>query len=323
MNVASASEPDRPDLDQHSAETVDASSMARPRLVILSGKGGVGRSTVAAGLAIAAAARGERVLAVDVTADGGLAAAVASARTGPVDSEENGFGSLEVLALSTEQSLSQYVELYLKLPIAPSRIGPIARIFDYVATAAPGVREILTIGKIAWEVREGPWDAVIVDGPATGHIIELLAAADNLGSVIGRGVLVDQTDWIGELLADPVTTQVVTVVTPEELPTSETLGLIHRIEHETRVAIAGIVVNRVPPMLGPDGDARVVREQAEPGVSDGLRKALGLAMSRSESTETQLVRLAETGLPRCLVGEVVDPVAAVVAAGVAALVGRS
>src|SRR5205823_9417448 len=87
-----------------------------------------------------------------------------------------------VLAMSmdTEASLQEYLRLNLKVPVL-GRLGPLARVLDFVATAAPGVKEILTVGKICWEVRESiegraDWDLVVVDAAATGHIIGQLDA---------------------------------------------------------------------------------------------------------------------------------------------------
>ena len=77
--------------------------------------------------------------------------------------------------MDSEESLKEYLSLQLRLPLLV-RIGPLNRIFEYVATAAPGVREILTIGKMAWEVRERHWDLIVVDAVASGHIVGQLTA---------------------------------------------------------------------------------------------------------------------------------------------------
>ena len=72
--------------------------------------------------------------------------------------------------MDTEASLREYLKLQLRIPVV-GRIGPLAKAFDFVATAAPGVREILTVGKLCWEVRERHYDLVVVDAPASGHIV--------------------------------------------------------------------------------------------------------------------------------------------------------
>ena len=74
------------------------------------------------------------------------------------------------MAMDTEESLKEYLRLQLKVPLL-ARIGPLARTFDFVANAAPGVKEILTVGKLTWEVREDHYDLVVVDASATGHVV--------------------------------------------------------------------------------------------------------------------------------------------------------
>ena len=165
------------------------------RLLVVTGKGGVGKSTVAAALALVAAERGQRVLVVDVDAKGTIADRF---EAGPI-----GFKPREVMpgvslmAMDTEASLAEYLRLNLRVPII-GRLGPLAGMLDFVATAAPGVREILTIGKVCWEVRESiegraDWDLVIVDAAATGHVIAQLGAADAIGELVAVGPVRGQT----------------------------------------------------------------------------------------------------------------------------------
>ncbi len=277
--------------------------MQRP-LTIVAGKGGVGRSTVASALALNAAAAGGRVLVVDAINDGGLAAALGSAEP------TSGPGSIELLELTPELALDEYLKLFLKVPVPASRIKPISRIFDYVATAAPGVREILSIGKIAWEVKEGNWDAVVVDGPATGHIIELLAAPATLRQLISVGPLAGQTEWIAKLLANQSTTGVVLATTSEDLPVAECLELVGRVQNETAATVSGIVVTRVPSLLGRNAKAEAQRLMATEPVDPALAEALAIVVGRSDGAETQLGRIAEVNLPTVRVGESSQPVAA-------------
>ena len=137
----------------------------RRRLLVVAGKGGVGRSTVSAGLAVAAANRGATVLAIDGLCDGGLQRALGQKKRPGID----------VMQLNTEIALREYLDLYLHIPIPGLRLGPIASAFDFLAVAAPGVREILAMGKVCNEVRRDSHDLVILDAPATGHVVELLA----------------------------------------------------------------------------------------------------------------------------------------------------
>jgi len=178
------------------------------------------------------------VLAVDTMDSGDLAAAV-DGRPGSTALRP------EILGLTTQDSLNEYVRRFLKVPISPASIGPLSRVFDFVSNAAPGVKEILTVGKVGYEARFQDWDEIVVDAPASGHVVELLAAPTSLHELISSGPLVGQTAWLQELLAAPTTT-VSVVVTPEELPVAETTMLLRRLTEETDVAIDALIVNRTP-----------------------------------------------------------------------------
>ena len=86
------------------------------------------------------------------------------------------------------------------------RIGPLAKVFDFVATAAPGVHEILTVGKLCYEVRERHYDLVVVDASASGHIVGQLAAPQAINQLVQVGLIRQQTDWMLDILVDPATT---------------------------------------------------------------------------------------------------------------------
>src|SRR5436190_13055706 len=173
---------------------------------------------MAAATALLLARHGRRVLLVEVDAKGDV----------PAQFEERavGFSPREVypgvlaMAMDTEASLQEYLRLNLRVPVI-GRLGPLARVFDFVATAAPGVKEILTIGKIAWEVREAvegraDHDLVVVDAAATGHIVAQLGAADAIRELVDVGPLRNQTQWVSDIIADPQITAVNIVTSREE-----------------------------------------------------------------------------------------------------------
>ena len=224
------------------------------RLLFVTGKGGVGKTTVAAGLALLASQRGKRTLVCEVDAKGNLADFYESGPT-KFDAREIQPG-LFAMSMDTERSLDEYLRLFLRIPVM-GRIGPIARIFDFVATAAPGVKEILTVGKLAYEVRENHYDLVVVDASPTGHVIGQLAAPQAINSLVQVGLVRSQTDWMLEILSDPVRTGLVIVATPEEMPVNETIDLAGRVKAETTVDLAGIIVNRVLPELFGRGEEEV------------------------------------------------------------------
>ncbi|MGH9155519.1 MAG: ArsA family ATPase [Acidimicrobiales bacterium] len=235
------------------------------KLLFVTGKGGVGKTTVAASLALLAAERGKRTLVCEVDAKGDLPAVL---ETGAVTFKEREVQpGLLAMAMDTEQSLKEYLALNLRLPLM-TRLGPLARMFEFVATAAPGVREILTVGKLAYEVRQGHYDLVVADAPATGHVVGQLAAPQAINDLVRVGLIRQQTSWMLDILSDPSRTGLVIVATPEEMPVHETVELAARIRAETIVDLAAIVVNKVLPELFGRGEEEVFEAlDAEPFVA--------------------------------------------------------
>jgi len=267
------------------------------RLLFFTGKGGVGKSTVTAATALLAADRGQRVLVVEADAKGAI--------PGHFEQPTVGFQPREVypgvcaMAMRTEDSLKEYLRLNLRVPVL-GRLGPLARVLDFVATAAPGVKEILTVGKVCWEVRESiegraDWDLVVVDAAATGHIIGQLDAPRAIQELVSVGMVREQTDWMVELLSDASVTGLNIVATPEEMPVNETIELVQRARVELSVPLGAVVVNRVLPELfthadeetfealrGDDAGA-VLTARVGPGstaVLDAARLAVSLRRTR-------------------------------------------
>jgi anion-transporting ArsA/GET3 family ATPase len=216
------------------------------KLIFVTGKGGVGKTTVASALALFASQLGKRVLICEVDAKGDVAGFYEAPPTG--FNEKEILPGLFAMTMDTEASLREYLKLQLRIPVV-GRIGPLAKAFDFVATAAPGVREILTVGKPVYEVRERNYDLVVVDAPASGHIIGLLAAPQAINNLVKVGLIRSQTDWLLEILSDPQTTGLLAVCTPEEMPVNETVELATRVKEETTVQLSAVVVNRVLPEL--------------------------------------------------------------------------
>ncbi len=242
------------------------------RLLFVTGKGGVGKSTVAAGLALLAAQQGKRTLVCEVDAKGNLSQFF---ETGPMRFKEREIEPLLWgMAMDTEESLKEYLSINLRLPVM-AKIGPLARIFEFVATAAPGVKEILTVGKLTYEVRERNYDLVVVDASPTGHIVGQLAAPEAINELVKVGLVRSQTGWMLDILGDAATTGLVIVATPEEMPVNETIELSQRVEQETSVALAAVVVNRVLPELFGRGEEEVFERLSSGAAVGELSAAVG------------------------------------------------
>ena len=270
------------------------------RLLFVTGKGGVGKTTIAAGLALLAAQQGKRTLVAEIDAKGNLADFY---ETGPTAFRPREVApNLFAMSMDTEESLKEYLSLQLRLPLV-AKIGPLARTFDFVANAAPGVKEILTVGKLCWEVKERAYDLVVVDAVATGHITGQLAAPTAIKELVQVGLVREQTGWMLDILGDPDQTGVVIVAAPEEMPVNETLELVDRLADETVVDLAAVVANRVLPELFGRGEEEVferllelpddVLDEAAGGPARPILEGAQMAVSLRRTRSAHLARLRD------------------------------
>jgi anion-transporting ArsA/GET3 family ATPase len=289
----------------------DAPELLDRRLLFFTGKGGVGKSTITAATALLAAERGKRVLLVEVDSKGNLTALFERPPVGfdPVEV----YPGVHAMQLNTEASLREYLKLNLRVPVL-GRIGPLASMLDFVANAAPGVKEILTVGKVCWEVRESvegraDWDIVIVDAAATGHVVAQLDSPRAIRELVQVGPVRTQTEWMVELLADPAITALNVVTSPEEMPVSETIELVASARENLDVTLGTVVVNRVLPEPFTRGDEPVFSALRAPAATAALSDeigsgaeavldAAGLAVALRRSRAVHLTNLrSEVDLP--------------------------
>jgi anion-transporting ArsA/GET3 family ATPase len=202
----------------------------------------------------------------------------------PVEVADNVFA----MAMNTEDSLREYIRLFLRVPIIGS-LTPLARIFDFVANAAPAVKEILAVGKLCYEVRERNFDLVIVDAEASGHFVAQVSAPDALATLVRIGIIADQTKWMSNLLHDKDIATVLAVVTPEEMPVVETIELRERLAQATPIDFAGVLVNRMPRLI----PAELLSAAEMPDVAKETRGVVTWLASRREAAEQHAKHLAD------------------------------
>jgi anion-transporting ArsA/GET3 family ATPase len=215
--------------------------LERSRLLVVTGKGGTGKTTVAAGLAVAAAVRGRRVLVAEVEGRQGLAGLFGR---GSLDHREARVGDrLHALAIDPDESLREYLARYGFAPLA--RLLTWANLNRFITAAAPGLGDVLLVGKV-WEAatRAGAYDLVVLDAPPTGRVVPFLRAPETVAEVARVGPIRHQADRVRALLDDPGQTGIVLTCLPEELPVTETLEGVAALR-EAALPVAAVVANQV------------------------------------------------------------------------------
>lgn len=200
----------------------------------MAGKGGVGKTTVTAVLARAAADSGLRVLAVDLDGKPTLAHLTrAGAGAAPIDH----------LSLTAADALAEYLDTH-GLRRVSKRLTSTG-VIDMVSTAAPGIDDIVVLGKLKQLERGGAYDLIVVDGPAAGHAISFLLAPRGLLDAVRGGPLRTQALDVLEMLADPTRSQVVLVALPETTPVNELIETAYSLEERVGVQLGPVVINGV------------------------------------------------------------------------------
>src|SRR5689334_24723645 len=268
-----------------------AGLLAKP-LIVVTGKGGVGKSTVAAALGLAAARRGLRTIIAEVARRDDVSRALGG--TG-VHEDELAPG-LHHISIDPEEAMEEY--LVDQLPSrALADVLLQSRGFSYFAAATPGLRELLTVGKV-WELAQedrrtpgaAPYDLVILDAPATGHGVAVLSAPRTFADATLMGRIARQGRVIDAMLSDPAQTGVVAVARAEEMPVNETLALQDALPATVGLELDLVVANGVLPDRFTAADVRVL-EAAPP--SAPVRSAL-VAHRRARAQRAQLGRLRRT-----------------------------
>ena len=264
---------------------------AASRVLVVAGKGGVGKTTVTAVLARAAADAGLRVLVVDVEGKPGLAGLLGGATDDTLPYEETvlvegcgpeGTGSIAGRSITAGAALIEYLDDH-GLRRVSKRLADTG-VLDVVSTAAPGIEDILVLGKVKQLERSGRADVIVLDGPAAGHAITFLQSASGLLDAVTVGPIQAQAKDVVELLSDPTRCQVVLVTLPEETPVNELVETSFALEDRVGTALAPVVVNALYPR----------RELSPELASDpDVRAAAEFRIERCTGQDEQLRRLAE------------------------------
>jgi anion-transporting ArsA/GET3 family ATPase len=256
--------------------------------VVVTGKGGVGKTTVAAALGLVAARRGLRTIVAEVQRRDDVSRALG----GEGMQEEELAPGLHHVSIDPELAM----ELYLadQLPAALAEVLSSSRTFSYLAAATPGMRELLTVGKV-WELAQEdrrtpgaePYDLVVLDAPATGHGVAVLSAPRTFAQVARMGRIARQGRTIDAMVSDPARTGVVAVARPEEMPVNETLALQDALRDEVGLDVGLVIANGMLPRRFSAADARALDAADD---SPEVRAARH-AHARAAAQRSQLERL--------------------------------
>jgi anion-transporting ArsA/GET3 family ATPase len=211
-------------------------------LLLVSGKGGVGKSAVTAALAIVAARHGKRVLAIALTEPLGLAAhlGVDTLTYEPMTIRPG----LHAAVVDRANALDEYLKLQLRLARSMPT-GQLSKALNVLVDTAPGVREIITIGKPIYEVWQGRWDLVIGDAPPIGQLQSYLTAPQTITGLVPMGAVREQASRLEATLSDPAESGLLLITTAEELPILETRQAIAQIDEERQILIVDVLANRI------------------------------------------------------------------------------
>jgi anion-transporting ArsA/GET3 family ATPase len=284
---------------RYAADLVSREELLEKRLIFVTGKGGVGKSTVAIALGLLAARHGRRTIVAEIAEQDRVARAF--------DHDAPGFHETELaerlftISIDPAHAMAEYLRLQLKVgPVADVLLS--SRMFTMFAAATPGMRELLTIGKV-WELaqlerrtrRAARYDLVIVDGPASGHGVGILRTPKTFADLARVGPIAHQGRTIHATITDDRRTAVLAVALPEEMPVTETLELRRALDRDLGIALAGVVVNGVLPRRFSAADARAITAAGGNAGTPAARAALRAALTqhaRSTHQQAQVRRLA-------------------------------
>lgn len=261
------------------------------RLVFFTGKGGVGKTTVASAFAYSCAQRGDRTLIIEINTKDKVSRMFGSADVGTeiVEVEDN----LYAVNATPSAAMEEYALMMLKVRIVYKAVFE-NRIIQSFLKAIPGLPELVMLGKAYYHATEKvdgkyTWDKVIVDAPATGHGLFFLQIPSVITNILSAGHMYDEAIAIQRVLQDPKFTVLNIVTLPEEMPVNETKMLYDAARSKLKVPLGFVIANGIYPALF---DAREL-EDLETGADEHDRALLDAARFRVQRTALQRRYLGE------------------------------
>lgn len=238
------------------------------------------------------------MLSVAVDAKGDLAAALGSHPVGfqPHVVERN----ISVIELHPEESFQEYLRIYFKVPRF-TRLTPLAKVFDFIATGVPGPRDMLVVGKIAYEERRRDgngrpmWDLIVVDSAASGQALGHLTAPRAMLSLVRGGVIRSQVEWIDRLLRDHARTTLTLCALPEEMPVVEAVELYGELRRQAGIAVDVCFLNRVVTQSVSPAQRKLAEAMVAPEHCDAVQERLGGSPEPLLEAAALIDRLHEAG----------------------------
>jgi anion-transporting ArsA/GET3 family ATPase len=287
-----------------------ATFCAQSHVLVVAGKGGVGKTTMTAALAQMASDAGLDVLIVELEGKSGIAGAFGLGEDLGYEEVElrtadQGTGQVRARRITPDDALVEYLEDHGLKRVSKRLVS--SGVVDVVSTAIPGIRDVLVLGKVKQLEREQAADLILVDAPATGHAITFLTSAAGLVSAARGGPLRAQAQDVVDLLGDPERCRVILVTLPEEMPVSEAIESAYTLEDKAGVQLGPVIVNACDP--SPVGLEHSAAEAAlAAGVTlpadhlEALEEARQFRLDRHAVSAEQVERLArELPLPHLLV----------------------
>ncbi len=284
------------------------------RVLVVAGKGGVGKTTVAATVSRMAAEAGLSVLLVELEGRAGLGAAFGV--PGPLGYKESSLlatagGGVRGRRITPDDALLEYLADHGLKRVSKRLVS--SGVVDVVATAIPGIRDVLVLGKVKQLERDRVADLLVVDAPATGHAVTFLTSPAGLLDAARSGPVRAQAADVVELLHDPSRCGVLLVTLPEEMPVSETVEAAYLLEDKAGVRLGPVIVNcwDEPPVGLGASAAEAADEAGVPLPADevgALEAARAFRLRRHELAAAQVERLGrELPLPQLRIPALAAP----------------